>query len=131
MTSRLSRDNQILQLTREDIAFMKPILEKMQKCDNEIHTELTNLSQVMSHIGSPVQQSVGVLDQLLSNQSRVFPPFTHFQPAKDFLPSVQPTSNRTLVEPQPPLQESDNVNEDQNQKKQTIISINFCSCKDI
>ena len=67
MTSRISRDNQLLQLTREDIAFMKPILEKLQKRDNEIHTELTNLSQVMSHIVSPIQQSVGVLDQLLLN----------------------------------------------------------------
>ena len=106
-----------MQLTREDIAFKKPMLEKMEKGDNEIRTELATLNQVMSHIGSSIQESVGVLGQLLSNQSRVFPPFTHFQPAKDFLPSVQSTSTRTLVEPQPSFQESDNVNEDQSQKK--------------
>ena len=33
--------------------------------------------------------------------------------ARDFSPNVQPTSARTLAEPQPSFQESDNVNEDQ------------------
>ena len=39
MTSRISTDNQLLQLTIEDIAFEKQMLEKIEKSDNEIHTE--------------------------------------------------------------------------------------------
>ena len=52
MTSRISTDNQLLQLTREDIAFKKQMLEKMEKNGNELRTEFANLNQVMSNIGS-------------------------------------------------------------------------------
>ena len=124
MMSWISTDNQFLQLTREDIAFKKQMLEKMEKSDNESRTELANLNQVMSNIGSSIQQSVGILG-ILSNQSRVFSPSTPFHHARDFLPNVyardflpnvQPSSTSTLVEPQPSSQESDKVNEDQSRK---------------
>ena len=75
----------------------------MKKSNNELRTELANLNQVMSNIGSSIQQSVGILGQLLSNQSMDFPPPTY----------PQHTSTSTLVEPQPFSQDSDNVNEDQ------------------
>ena len=52
MTSRISTDNQLLQLTQEDIAFKKQMLEKMEKNGNELRTEFANLNQVMSNIGS-------------------------------------------------------------------------------
>ena len=125
MTSRINTGNQLLQLTREGIAFKKQMLEKMEKSDHELRTELANLNQVMSNIGSLIQQSIGILDQLLSNQSRGFPPPTPFHHARDFLPNVyardflpngQPTSTSILVEPQPSSQESVNVNEDRSQK---------------
>ena len=125
MTSQISTDNQFLQLTQEDIAFKKQMLETMEKCDTELRTELSNLNQVMSNISSSIQLSVGILGQLQSNQSRVFSPpapFPHARSflqnvyARDFLPNVQPTSTSTLAELQPSSQESDNVNEDQSQK---------------
>ena len=50
MTSRISRGNQLLQLTHEDIAFKKQILEKREKDFNELGTELANLNQVKSNI---------------------------------------------------------------------------------
>ena len=129
MTSRISTDNQLLKLTRKDIAFKKQMLEEMEKIENEVRTELPNLNQVMPNIGSSVQQSVAILGQLLSNQSRVFPPPPPFHHAIDFLPNayargfltnVELTSTSTLVEPQPSSQESDDVNEDQSQKNTTI-----------
>ena len=43
------------------------MLEKMEKSDNELHTELADLNQVMSNITSSIQQSVGILGQLPSN----------------------------------------------------------------
>ena len=54
MTSWISTDNQLLQLTQEDIAFKK-MLQKMEKSDNELRTELANLNQFMSNIGSSIQ----------------------------------------------------------------------------
>ena len=97
------------------------MLEKMGKSDNVLRTELANLNQFMSNIGFSIEQRVGIFGQLLSNQSRVFPPPTHFHHARDFLPNlhardfipiVQPTSTSTLLEPQPSYQESDKVNKD-------------------
>ena len=62
------------------------MVEKLEKKDNELCIELVNLNQVMSNIGSSIQQSVVFLGQLLSNQSKVFsPPFHH---ARDFLPNI-------------------------------------------
>ena len=62
------------------------MLEKSEKKDNELCIELVNLNQVMSNIGSSIQQSVVFLGQLLSNQSKVFtPPFHH---ARGFLPNI-------------------------------------------
>ena len=42
MTSRINTDNQVLQLTWEDIAFKKQMLEKMEKSDNKLRTELAD-----------------------------------------------------------------------------------------
>ena len=64
------------------------MLEKMEKSDNELRTELANLNQVMFNIGSSIQQSVGILGQFLSNQSKVFPPPTTFHHARVFLQNV-------------------------------------------
>ena len=105
------------------------MLEKMEKRGNELRTELVKLNQVMSNIGSSIQQSVGILGQILSNQLMVFSPPTPFHYArdslpnlyaKDFLPNVPPASTSTLGEPQPSSQESDDVNEDQSQKYQNF-----------
>ena len=115
------------------------MLEKMEKSDNELRTELAKLNQVMLNIGSSVQQSVGTLGQFLSNQSKVFLHPQRFIMLEisyqtyilgDILRNVQLTCTSTSVEPQPSPQESDNVNEDQSQKS-TIISIKFYSCKDM
>ena len=54
MISQISTYNQLLQLTGEDIAFKKQMLEKLEKSGNELRSELANLNQVMSNIGSSV-----------------------------------------------------------------------------
>ena len=56
MASQISTYSQLLQLTREDIAFKKQMLEKMEKSDKELCTELANLNQVMSNIGYQTNQ---------------------------------------------------------------------------
>ena len=72
MTSRISTDSQSLQLTREDIAFKKQILEKREKDDNELGTELANLNQVKSNI--MVRQYSRMLVSLV----------THYQTNREF-----------------------------------------------
>ena len=46
----------------------KKMRGKMEKRDNELRTKLANLNQVMPNIGSSIQQSVGILVQLLLDQ---------------------------------------------------------------
>ena len=78
------------------------MLEKMEKSDNELLTELANLNKVMSNVGStPFHHAIDFLPNVY---------------ARDFLPNLHPTSTSTLVEPQSSSQESNNVNEDQSQK---------------
>ena len=70
MTSKISNDDQLLQLTREDIAFKKELLEKIDKSDKEFKSELASLNHTMSNIGTAIQQSVGILAMLVNQGQR-------------------------------------------------------------
>ena len=67
MTSKISNDDQLLQLTREDIAFKKELLDKS---DKEFKIELASLNHTMSNIGTAIQQSVGILAMLVNQGQR-------------------------------------------------------------
>ena len=71
MTSKISNDDQLLQLTREDIAFKKELLEKIDKSDKEFKSELASLNHTMSNIGTAIQQSVGILAILVNQGQRM------------------------------------------------------------
>ena len=47
MTSKISNDDQLLQVTREDIAFKKELLEKIDKSEKECKSELASLNHTM------------------------------------------------------------------------------------
>ena len=70
MTSKISNDYQLLQLTREEISFKKELLEKIDKSDKTIKSELASLNNTMSNIGTAIQQSVGVLAMLVNQGQR-------------------------------------------------------------
>ena len=70
MTSKISNEDQLLQLTREDIAFQKELLEKIDKSDKEFKSELASLNHTMSNIGAAIQQSVGIHAMLVNQGSR-------------------------------------------------------------
>lgn len=66
MTTKISSDTQMVQLAKEDLAFKKQLLEKIEKNDKEWQANLSNINTVMSNIGTVIQQSVGILGQLLA-----------------------------------------------------------------
>ena len=70
MTSKISNDDQLLQLTLEDIAFKKELLEKIDKSDKEFKSELASLNHTMSNIGAAIQKSVGILAMLVNQGQR-------------------------------------------------------------
>ena len=47
MTSKISNDDQLLQVTREDISFKKELLEKIDKSEKEFKSELASLNHTM------------------------------------------------------------------------------------
>ena len=66
MTSKISNDDQLLQLTWEDIVFKKELLEKIDKSNKELKSELASLNHTMSNIGTAIQPSVGILAMLVN-----------------------------------------------------------------
>ena len=70
MTSKISNGDQLLQLTREDIAFKKELLGKIDKSHKEFKSELASLNNTMSNIGTAIQQTVGILAMLVNQGQR-------------------------------------------------------------
>ena len=70
MTLKISNDDQLLQLTHEDTAFKKELLEKIDKSDKEFKSELASINHTMSNIGAAIQQSVGILAMLVNQGQR-------------------------------------------------------------
>ena len=70
MTSKISNDDQLLQLTWEDIPFKKELLEKIDKSDKEFKKELASLNHTMSNIDTVIQQSVGIIAMLVNQGQR-------------------------------------------------------------
>ena len=61
MTSKISNDDQLLLLTREDTAFKKELLEKIDKSDKKIKNELASLNHTKSNIGTAINKVFGYL----------------------------------------------------------------------
>ena len=66
MTSQLSIDSQLLQLSHDDLAFKKELLSKMDQVDQEFKEGFVQLNNTMSKIGTAIQQSVGILSRLVN-----------------------------------------------------------------
>jgi len=66
MASKLSVDAQLLQISRDDLTFKKELLEKIDQSDKEFRVGFTELNKTMSNIGTAIQQSVGILSQLVT-----------------------------------------------------------------
>ena len=90
MTSKISNDDQLLQLTREDIAFKKELLEKIDKSDKEFKSQLASLNHTMSNIAAAIQQSVRILAMLVNQGQR-----------KECRQSTESTSTRATSNSEP------------------------------
>lgn len=66
MTQALSSEKQIIQISQEDVALKREILDKMNQNDQEFRTNFMELNKTMSTIGNAIQQSVGLLSQLVN-----------------------------------------------------------------
>ena len=81
MAAKLSNESQLLQISRDDIDFKKKLLEKIDESDKEVRAGFTELNKTMSAIGTAIQQSVGILGQLVGqsipNHTRMLSPQTY------------------------------------------------------
>lgn len=66
MSSKLSIDSQMLQLARDDLVFKKDLLQKMEQNDKDFKDGFSELNKTMLGIGAAIQQSVGILGQLVN-----------------------------------------------------------------
>ena len=65
MTAKLSTMSQLLQISRDDFDFKNKFLEKIDESGKEFRASFTELIKTMSTIGTAIQQSVGILGQLV------------------------------------------------------------------
>ena len=65
MTAKLSTVSQLLQISRDDFDFQNKFLEKIDENGKECRASFTELIKTMSTIGTAIQQSVGILGQLV------------------------------------------------------------------
>ena len=83
MATKLSADSQLLQISRDDLSFKKELLEKINESDKEFKASFNELNRTMATIGSAIQQSVGILGQMVGgvpNQAGIVPPQTYRYP---------------------------------------------------
>ena len=66
MSHNLSTDKQLIQISQEDVTLKRELLDKMEKSDQEFKASFTELNKTMATIGTAIQQSVGLLGQLLN-----------------------------------------------------------------
>ena len=81
MAAKLGTESQLLQICRDDLDFNKKILEKIDESDKEFRAGFTELNKTMSTIGTAIQQSVGIIVQLVGqdmpNHTRMLLPQTY------------------------------------------------------
>ena len=66
MSHNLSTDKQLIQISQEDVTLKRELLDKMEKSDQEFKASFTELNKTMATIGTAIQQSVGLLGQILN-----------------------------------------------------------------
>ena len=81
MPAKLSTESQLLQISCDNLDFTEKLLEIIDESDKEFRAGFTELNKTMSTIGTAIQQSFGILGQLvgqgMSNHMRMLSPQTY------------------------------------------------------
>ena len=70
-TTKFSQEAQALHLSREDLRLMKQVLQKFEESNKRLQEDLNSANTIMSNICVAIQQSVGILGQLLTPRNQI------------------------------------------------------------
>ena len=68
LTTKINTETQFLKIAKDDLELKQKLLDNLQKSDETFHTALTGLNAVMLSLGNAVQQSVGILSNMMRPQ---------------------------------------------------------------
>ena len=74
MSNKTPREEQMMAYIKEDIELKKQLLETFQKSNNELMVRLNKANENVASISMSMEQSVGLLSQLLTPSNPVTPP---------------------------------------------------------
>ena len=70
-TTKFSQEAQALHLSREDLQLMKQVLQKFEESNKRLQEDLNSANTIMSNLYVAIQQSVGILGQLLTPRNQI------------------------------------------------------------
>ena len=80
MASKIPAEAQMLQISREDLAFKKELLTKMEESDKKFQESFQALNGTMFAIGAAIQQSVSILGKMAGQENVQIQPQQQLQP---------------------------------------------------
>ena len=68
LSSKLSMDEQLLKISKEDLSLKRKLVEKLEKSEEEFNSGMNKVFKSMENISSCIQQAVGILAHLVNQQ---------------------------------------------------------------
>ena len=68
LCSKTGSGTQMLNIAKEELSLKRKLVEKLDKSDEEFRASMEKVNKTMENIGNAIQQSVGILSQLVRPQ---------------------------------------------------------------
>ena len=81
LSSKLSMDTQLLNISKEELSLKRKLVEQLEKSEEEFNSGMNKVFKSMENISSCIQQTVGILAHLVNQQQTPYqqqyrPPFS-------------------------------------------------------
>ena len=81
LSSKLSMDTQLLNISKEELSHKRKLVEQLEKSEEESNSGMNKVFKSMENISSCIQQTVGILAHLVNQQQTPYqqqyrPPFS-------------------------------------------------------
>ena len=68
LSSKLSMDTQLLNISKEELSLKRKLVEQLEKSEEEFNSGMNKVFKSMENISSCIQQTVGILAHLANQQ---------------------------------------------------------------
>ena len=116
LSSKLSMDTQLLNISKEELSLERKLVEQLEKSEEEFNSGMNKVFKSMENISSCIQQTVGILAHLANQQQTSFqqqypPPFSPPSFNKQSVPQYGHSSQRNVQNENQGDEENERVHE--------------------